>query len=102
MGWEKRARGACYYTRSHREAGRVVREYLGCGELALLAAAQDEAGREGRAAERADRARDRGEASASTSALTALGRELDDLVRSALERAGYHEHRGEWRQKRRP
>jgi len=49
MGWDKDGR---YYTRSRREGGRVMREYVGRGPLAELEAAYDRSQRERRAAER--------------------------------------------------
>jgi hypothetical protein len=39
--WERRQRGGHYYTRSHKVYGRVVREYVGTGPLAKLAAETD-------------------------------------------------------------
>ena len=40
--WEKRQRGGLYYTRSRKVGGRVVREYVGTGPLAGIAALMDE------------------------------------------------------------
>jgi hypothetical protein len=39
VGWETRARGVRYYTRSRRINGRVVREYIGTGPVAEAIAA---------------------------------------------------------------
>ena len=86
MGWDH---GGRYYTRSRREGGRVVREYVGCGHDAALIARFDAVERDRRDGER-------------IAALDAPLLELDtvaDLVaRSARTAAGYRQHhRGEWR-----
>ncbi len=101
MGWEPRERGGLYYTRSRREGGRVVREYVGSGEIAEALAHADGAIRRAR---RLERARGRAEVER-LEALAAPARELDEaaevLVRAHLVAAGWHRHKGEWRKMRR-
>lgn len=101
MGWETRARGGRYYTRSRRVGGRVVREYIGTGRVAELAAMLDAAERRARSAERNNlRLAEAGDAPA-FGALTELGRVLDGLAAAFLIEAGYRRHhRGEWRRRR--
>ena len=41
MGWETRQRGGRYYIRSKKVKGRVVREYIGGGDLGELASAME-------------------------------------------------------------
>jgi hypothetical protein len=99
--WEKRERGGLYYTRSRKESGRVVREYIGRGPLAELAAETD-------ALERLQR---QGEAKAwrrERETLEDLDRTIEDLyeaagvlARASLLAAGYRQHnRGQWRKRR--
>jgi hypothetical protein len=100
MGWE--VRGRCrFYTRSRKVAGRVVREYIGTGPVAEIAAAADALRRADRraAAEalRGEQARWR----AALAPLLELSRAVDVVVRAALLAAGYHRHsRSLWRKKR--
>ena len=101
MGWERRSRGGRYYTRSRRVGGRVLREYLGSGLVAELAArldAEERAERRERAeAERADRARLEG----ADRQLAEFCDVAEALARGALLLAGYHRHdRGDWRRRR--
>ena len=100
MGWEKRERGTRVYTRSRREGGRVVREYVGSGEIAELLAHADETRRRVR-----DLERTRGRAEVERlEGLAAPARELAEaaevLVRAHLLAAGWHRHKGEWRRMR--
>jgi hypothetical protein len=99
--WERRQRGGLYFTRSRKKDGRVVREYVGTGPLAELAAKTDALKRlrhdEEAKAWRAERE--------NLEALDELIEELyeaaDVLVRATLLAAGYHQHnRSEWRKKR--
>ncbi len=101
MGWERRTRGGLYYTRSRRESGRVVREYIGTGLAAELAGRRD-------AGERAEQQRrtalwrvERDRLDAADRALGELCDLSEALARGALLLAGYHRHdRGEWRRRR--
>lgn len=101
MAWEKRGKCGPYYTRSRREGGRVVREYVGRGRVAEAVAEADrvlaEAGEELRRQEREKRA-----AEAELERLwQAYSVMVAAALRGALEAAGYHQHqRGEWRRKR--
>ena len=100
MAWENRQRGSLYYTRSRREGGRVVREYVGCGPQGL-AAAEDARIREEREAKR-------GAWRAEQQRLEILDQHVEPLdalcttiTRGCLEAAGYHQHKaGEWRKRR--
>jgi hypothetical protein len=96
MGWE---RG--YYYRVRKVHGRVVREYLGKGWLADLAAATDAHTRAEREARRETLREERAEQQAVEEILEALDERADLAARAALLAAGYHQHkRGEWRKRR--
>ena len=99
MGWE--VHGRCrFYTRSRKLAGRVVREYVGTGPVAELAAAADSLRRADRRAaleaRRAEEARWR----AALTPLVELCRAADLMARATLLAAGYHRHsRSSWRKR---
>jgi hypothetical protein len=97
MAWER----GRYYTRSRRVNGRVVRQYLGRGPEAHLAAALDARRRQereaGRLALQAEAERQR----AVDLPLRAFARLTDLLAGAALVLAGFHRHdRGPWRKSR--
>ena len=101
MAWEARSRGrGRYYTRSRKVAGRVVREYIGTGPVAEIAAAADALRRADRRAaleaRRAEEARWR----AALTPLVELCRAADLMARATLLAAGYHRHsRSSWRKR---
>jgi hypothetical protein len=101
MAWETRNGKGRYYTRTRREGGRVVREYVGTGPAAEAAAALDER----RRAERRAQAEARKAEEASWRAAGAPLRQLEGvtkaLMAAALIVAGFRQHdRGAWRRRR--
>jgi hypothetical protein len=101
MGWERRTRGGLYYTRSRREGGRVVREYVGAGVAAELSARLDAARREKAERQRAEARVEAERLDAAEATLDDLCEAADTLAGAALLAAGYHRHdRGEWRRRR--
>jgi hypothetical protein len=97
VGWDK----GRYYTRSKKVNGRVVREYVGVGEVAEQAAQIDASNRADREAEREARRVEKAELEALDAPLNELNDLADQLVRAALMAAGYQQHkRGEWRKRR--
>jgi hypothetical protein len=96
MVWE---RG--YYYRVRKINGCVVREYVGTGAAAELAAQMDAINRADRQAERDAWRAEREEAEALDAGVRELDELADLLARAALLVAGYRQHkRGEWRRKR--
>ena len=99
--WERRERGGLYYTRSRKENGRVVREYVGGGVLGELTAQMDALERERKAEEAAWLREEREELDALDASVNEVAEASDLLVQAALVAAGYHQHnRGEWRKRR--
>src|SRR5688572_13357003 len=98
MAWECRKGRGRYYTRSRRVNGRVVREYLGIGELARAASQADFARRE-EMKQRMAAWRTRQDSFKRLDAqLSSFWEASQTLVYLALHAAGYHLHkRGEWR-----
>jgi hypothetical protein len=97
MGWER----GSYYTRSRKVNGRVVREYVGSGWIADMAAQLDAIERDEREAEARHRRAVRAEVHELTETLDALSARCDLLTRAALVAAGFRQHhRGEWRRRR--
>src|SRR5262249_39958434 len=91
MGWE--VRGRCrFYTRSRKVAGRVVREYVGTGAVAELAAAADALRRADRRAAMEARRAEEANWQAALAPLLELSRVADLLGRAALVAGGGPRH----------
>lgn len=101
MAWETRNGRGRYYTRSHKVAGRVVREYIGCGILGDFTAAGDARVRADRLAQRAAWQRERARLAALDEPLARLDTLTDAVTAAVLTLAGYHRHDcGTWRKRR--
>ena len=99
MAWE--ARGSRrYYTRSKRVNGRVVREYVGTGAVAELAAAADSLRRADRRAAAEARRAEEASWQAALAPLRELCRVADVIACATLLAGGYHRHARTWRKKR--
>ena len=103
MAWESRQRGGLYYTRSRKENGRVIREYVGGGPLGQLAALEDEHERRQREEQAAYWKEEQEDLDALEAPVEELTEASDLLIRAALLASGYRQHnRGEWRLRREP
>jgi hypothetical protein len=101
MGWETRRGRGRYYTRSRKVNGRIIREYVGTGLVAKLAAQQDAEARAQRRAERKRLQQEEARWASTAAPLEELSHLLDGLTAAALFTAGYHQHhRGAWRKRR--
>jgi hypothetical protein len=97
MGWETRNGRGSYYTRSRWQGGRVVREYVGSGPVAAIAAQFDGEERSERDALALAHREERARLEAADTLVAAFGRLVDALARRALREAGYYQHHREWR-----
>jgi|SRR5215204_151598 len=100
MGWETRERGGSYYTRSQRDGGRVVREYVGGGLAAELAAEADRIARERRELEALKEKQERERLERSAAFLCELDEAAEVLARAHLVASGFKYRKGEWRRVR--
>jgi hypothetical protein len=89
MSWETRSSGGRCYTRSFRRNGRVVREYLGTGELAEIFAEDDKLQREIRNAEAMQLKQERKREQRIDQSLDLLDDFVDCLSKGVLIASGY-------------
>ncbi len=100
MGLEQRGNNRYYY-RKERDGTRIVSTYLGRGETAQLIAQCEHYRRLQATAERQAWVDERATIEAADAALLARERLLHDLITAVLREHGYHQHKGQWRRKRR-
>jgi hypothetical protein len=99
MGW-KRINGNDYYYRSVRSGGKVVSEYFGGGEAAGLIARIEAIEREQKEALRHDEKTERERADREERELSEWFDRIEAAADLAMEAAGYHRHKGQWRRRR--
>jgi hypothetical protein len=100
MAWEKRA-DRWYFYRRRRVAGRQVREYVGTGAAAEMAAALEQARQQQRHLRRQLALDERRRWEAAAAPLEELIRLTRLLLRCRLEDEGFRQHaRGGWRRRR--
>jgi hypothetical protein len=100
MSWETRARGTRYYTRSRRQQGQIVREYIGKGDEAERIAAIDCQARRQREEVRDAEGSIRRATDDEEAPIIALHAQAEMLTRGALLVAGFHRHHRQWRRRR--
>jgi hypothetical protein len=99
MGWESRG-GRRYYYAARRVGGRVVKAYIGPGEVGALAAALEAESRRRRADHREGLRLERARVEPADRALDELERACVRAIETALVDAGYHKSYSKWRRKR--
>ncbi|MDP9356834.1 MAG: hypothetical protein M3R02_16385 [Chloroflexota bacterium] len=100
MGWETRGPHRYYY-RARKVGGRVVKEYIGTGLSAEIAALQDRSARQDRAITAMARRAERTGLEAVDGELTDIDDAIEAATRASLILTGYHRHhRGAWRRRR--
>jgi hypothetical protein len=100
MAWERRERGQPYYYRSRREGGRVVKDYVGAGEVAEIVAHVEESVRRRREEEAARWQEELTCLTVLASPVAELCGTAEILARACLVSAGFRRHKGEWRRRR--
>jgi hypothetical protein len=100
MAWEKRERGGSYYTRSRKVNGKVVRQYVGTGPLAELAALMDAEERLRREEDAAARREERQRLEELACLVDELCEAVETVVQATLLAAGFRQHKREWRRTR--
>jgi hypothetical protein len=93
--------GHCYYRRSRRVDGRVVTEHVGRGRIAELEAQLDADLRKFRRLDRAVERLDFDGFVWGVREVLAVDRVLADVFAILADRFGWHQHRRQWRRKRR-
>lgn len=100
MAWEQRRNGMYYY-RTRKDHGRVIKEYVGTGAEAEVAAERDALSRAARADAREKQHREQSAIRASDAPVENFADSLETLTRAHLVSSGYHRHHGgEWRKRR--
>jgi hypothetical protein len=95
--WDQRRNGRRYYYRSVRVGGKPRRRYVGAGEAAEQAAAEDARRRRERQAAEAEWQAELAELREIDALVERFCRMADLLLAAELMAANYNKHGGEWR-----
>lgn len=98
MGWEQRGKKLYFYTKT-RVGKRVISEYVNC-KFAHYAAILQEAAKDKRDLERLANQEQRNQHAELDAALATNEAELKRQLAELMKSAGYHQHKGTWRKKR--
>lgn len=100
MAWERRRNGTYNY-RTRKEQGRVVKDYIGTGPVADVAAERDTLARAARADAVELHRKEQSVLQILDEPVTDFATTLETLTRAHLVSSGYHRHHGgEWRKRR--
>jgi hypothetical protein len=100
MAW-KTINGRRYYYKSERSGGRVKSTYFGAGESGSLMAEMVALERLERAADREELREQRDEFMAEETVVSEWFDGVQAVADAAMIAAGFHQHKGQWRRKRR-
>jgi hypothetical protein len=100
VSWDRKQRGGKYYYRSRRIDGKSMKEYVGRGPVAQLAARLDERERQDRRAEREALLVEQVRLAAADLAFMDARDLVELLVRATLVLGGFHTHHSQWRRRR--
>ena len=97
MAFERRRNGKLYYYRSRRVCGRVVKQYVGAGDVGRLAAEADNVHRDIRRATDRRQLEESQVVATLNDQLNELGKLVDQLIKYHLVCAGWRQHHRQWR-----
>ncbi len=100
MAWEARGSSRYYYRSERDEGGRVVKKYIGAGEIAETIAHADETRRRAREARQAREREELERLEALVAPVLEIDQAASVLARAHMVVGGHHRHKGEWRLRR--
>jgi hypothetical protein len=100
MAWEERNGNRYYYQCERAEDGRIMKRYIGAGEIAELIAHADDTRRRAREARRAREREELERMEALAAPILEVDKAADILARVHLIARGFRKRKGEWRRGR--
>jgi hypothetical protein len=100
VAWEARGSSRYYYRSERDESGRVVKRYIGAGEIAETIAHADETKRRAREARQARERKELERLETLVAPVLEIDQAAAVLARAHMVVGGHHRHKGEWRLRR--